>query len=120
MFAVFLLFICVYVICAEKPFAHAGRVGVVIALACVERADRVHLVPGKLKVENLHIALDSLGLYRFREDDYTLLILKTEDDLPRVFALFFGNFRDYGICMKRCVALTERSPRFKLYIVFIK
>ena len=97
MFAVFLLFICVYVICAEKPFAHAGRVGVVIALACVERADRVHLVPGKLKVENLHIALDSLGLYGFREDDYTLLILKTEDDLPRVFAVFFGNFRDYGI-----------------------
>ena len=86
------------IISAEKPFAYARGVGIVVALACIERADRVQLVLGKLKVEDFHIALDTLGLCGFREYDYTLLILKTEDDLPRVFAVFFGNFRDYGIC----------------------
>ena len=96
MLAVFFLFplvIGVNIISAEEPFAYARGVGIVVALACIERADRVQLVLGKFKVEDFHIALDTLGLCGFREYDDTLLILKSKNNLSRVFCRISQRFR---------------------------
>ena len=121
MLAVFFLFplvIGVNIISAEEPFAYARGVGIVVALACIERADRVQLVLGKFKVEDFHIALDTLGLCGFREYDDTLLILKSKNNLSRVFAVFLSDFGNHGIGKQISSALTERSPRFELNFVF--
>ena len=104
---------------AQEVIAHTGRVGIVTALACVHCANSVHFISSQFKVKNVNVAGDALLIRRFWQDDKTFLNLKAQNYLTGVLAVFLSHFDDCGIFQKVSVAVTERIPRLKLYVVFV-
>ena len=71
----------------EQHFCHARRFRVVVALAGIQRAQRVHLVLCECKVEDIEVARDPLRVGGLGQDDQPVLYLKAQDDLPGVLAV---------------------------------
>ena len=88
------------------------------AFAGIEGTHGSHFFVRKGKVEDVHVALHASRFGCLREDDGSVLVFKAKDDLAGIFAVGFSNLSNGRFAEELRVALTERCPGFKIYIVF--